>query len=400
MPSMEYWVWLSSAPEVSFRSKASIIAQYGDAEAAYYAPLGAYSRVEGVSPKDAALLEKRDLSGVDRILTQCEQQGITLIPFMDTRYPRRLKSIYSPPPLLYVRGELPRVDRLAAIAVVGTRKASPYGCRMSRKLAYEITKCGGLVVSGLTRGIDAAAAQAALDAGGSCIGVLGVPHELEKSELAQKVLEHGALITEYPPGTQPYRSFFRERNRITSGLSVGVVAVEAPEESGTHLFVAEAAEQGREIFAVPGNADSQNSVGTNRIIQEGAKPVTCGWDVMCEFELRYPAKKRSCTVPPPKGEAPARQRRSTQAPAAPRQKSVDKEENTGYIDLRELAGTLPPDQQKILGAIRAPSVSADEIAEATGLAVSRVLAQLTVLEIKGLVRSLPGRCVALNIQKK
>ena len=292
MASIKYWVWLSAQTGVSSAAKAALLRHYGDAEAAFFAPHGEFGRIKGLSAGDAAILESRDLSGVEEILADCRRLDLRPVTMQDADYPRRLRNIFAPPAVIYVKGKLPELDDEAAIAVIGTRKASPYGLKTGSRLAYEIAKCGGIVVSGLTAGIDAAAARGALLAEGICIGVLGTSHDLEKGSLARDVAARGALISEYPPGTQPLKVHFRERNRISAGISVGVAVVEAPEKSGALLFAAEANEQGKEIFAVPGNVDAPNSAGTISLMQEGAKPVRTGWDVLCEFEALFPGKLR------------------------------------------------------------------------------------------------------------
>lgn len=402
MSATEYWLWLSSAPQVSARSKAALAEYYGGAESAFHAPSGEFARIDGVSRHDAEILERRDMSDVPRIYALCRQYGIRMITMADREYPARLKNIFAPPVVLYVKGTLPPVDERAVIAVIGTRKATDYGLKMSRRLAYEITKCGGTVVSGLTAGIDSMALSSALDAGGECIAVLGLPIELERAPLAKRIAAHGALVSEYPPGTKPYKSFFRERNRITAGLSLGVAAVEAPEKSGTSLFIAEAAEQGKEIFAVPGNADSPNSVGTNGFIRDGAKPVTCGWDILCEFETRWNVSSVPCEIPDAPRDTPAVPARRERPPAEKPQKAVDNGKNTIYIVASERMEELPDDQRRIISVISGGDTLVDDIITSTGLAPARVLSQLTVLEIKGFIERLPGRRIALkaNTAKK
>lgn len=161
MSAVDYWLWLS-ALGVSAKAKAAVIRRFGDAEQAYYSPAGALSSVDCVSAAEGALLEKRDISGVREILEDCEKQGLSILTLQDAAYPARLKQIYAPPAVLYVKGRLGAIDDEAAIAVIGTRSASPYGLKMGRKMAYEIAGCGGLVISGLTNGVDAAAADGAL----------------------------------------------------------------------------------------------------------------------------------------------------------------------------------------------------------------------------------------------
>ena len=391
MSAIKYWVWLSTRSELSAVTKARLIQQYGDAETVYYLEKDQLRGV-GASQSEMNDLMKRDLPIADKILGECERQNLQIITRQDAIYPKRLKYISAPPAVLYVKGRLPVMDDEAAIAVVGTRKATPYGLKMARDISEEIVQHGGIVISGLTAGIDAMAARGALKAGGSCVGVLGTSHDQEKGVLAEDVAAYGALISEYPPFSPAYRHFFRERNRVAAGLSVGVVVVEAPAKSGARLFANEANEQGRVIFAVPGNADAPNSVGTLAMMQEGAKPVATGWDVMSEFEAMFPDKvHREKTTRP--HHAPAE-------PVGATKKDVDSKTDKGYIDLRQQLSGLNEDQLKIIAAIDKSATHIDDIIEATGLGTAKVLAQLTVLEIKGFVRREAGKRVTLNTAKK
>lgn len=400
MSALSYWIWLSNA-ELSVRTKAALMEHYGDAETAFFAPAGEFAHIEGVSRADAAILEKRDMSDTARIIEECQAQGLSVISYQDSAYPSRLRNIYAPPPVLYVKGRLPAVDDNAVIAVVGTRKATPYGLKMARTIAGEIVRCGGIVISGLTHGIDAAAAEGALSAGGICVGVLGTAHQDDAGVLYAGVAERGAVISEYAPGSPAQRSFFRDRNRITAGLSVGAVAVEAPEKSGTRLFVAEAAAQGKEIFAVPGNADAKMSAGTIDMLKDGAKPVTCGWDVVSEFEYLFPGKLRK--APAARGETRRIEAESVEnAPVLQKEtkKVIDKENGRRYIDLKDQLRDLSETQLKIITAVDNGGTHIDDIIETTGLGTATVLAQLTVLEIKGYIRREAGRRIALNTAKK
>ena len=404
MSALKYWIWLSSLEGVGMRAKAAVIRRFGDAESAFFSPSGSFASTEGISPAEAALLEQRKLGRADEILGDCEAQGLSIVTMQDALYPKRLKSIWAPPAVLYVKGRLPYIDDEAAIAVVGTRAASAYGIKMSRQIAGEIVRCGGIVISGLTNGVDAAAAYGALEAGGVCVGVLGTAHEQQESELSCDVCQRGALVSEYAPGTRSLKSFFRDRNRISSGLSVGAVAIEAPEKSGTLLFVAEALEQGREVFAVPGNADAAGCRGTNRLLKEGATPVTCGWDVMREFKGRFPGRiKEDAQIRPaaetPKASAP-QPAGSPENGSESAQKEIDKQNSGAYIDLREQLASLSETQLKIVSAIDKEPTHIDDIVEKTGLGAATVLTQLTVMTVKGLVRRVPGNRVALNVQRR
>lgn len=394
MAAIKYWLWLSSETGVSPQSKAALVSHYGDPERAFAAPEGEYSQVPFIMPADAKILEKRDLSRVDRIFELCEMHHISIITMQDAAYPERLKSISAPPVVLYVRGTLPNVSSEAAIAVIGTRGASMYGLKTANRMSAEICEHGGMILSGLTAGIDREAAIGCLSVNGVCIGVLGTAHDKEPGELERDIMRRGAVISEYPMGEAEYKSFFRDRNRITAGLSVGVLAVEAPEKSGTLLFAAEANDQGREIFAVPGNIDNANSVGTNTLIKQGAKLVTNGWEVMCEFEALYPGKlhEKKHTMPVIK-DAPTPKAQ----PPKPVKEKTKEVENT---DWREQLKKLSADQLNIITAIDRNASHTDEIIAATGMSAAKVLSNLTLLEIKGYIKREAGKKIVLNIAKK
>lgn len=304
----------------------------------------------------------------------------------DERYPELLRHIYNAPESLYVRGSFPDFQKETAVSVIGTRRASPYGLKMARTLGYEIAKCGAWIVTGIGSEIDSAAAEGAIQAGGKVIAVLGTPVENARSALAEKISENGALISEYPKGTVTQKAFFKMRNRIAAGISVGVLVVEAPEHSGTRLFVTEALNQGKDIFAVPGNADSEMSSGTIRLIKEGAKMVTHGWEVAEEYPRRlHPVicenSGMECAV------LPARQQKNI----------VDKKNVGRYIDVTVIPKDLSESEVLIYKAVGEGCRSTDEIVAKTGLAVSAVSGNLTMLQIKGLIRKDPS---GLTINRK
>ncbi len=399
MAAIKYWLWLSSQTRLSPRARAALAAHYGGAEEAFHAPAGDFCRVPGVNSLEAQLLEKRDMSRVEPILAACQMQRIDIITMQDADYPARLKNIFAPPVVLYVKGSLKGLDEEAAVAVIGTRKATPYGLKMGGNLAWEIAKAGGVVVSLMTEGVDQAAAKGALLAGGRCIAVLGTAHRERESALEKDIAHSGALVSEYAPGTPAMKSFFRDRNRIASGLSVGVAVVEAPENSGALLFAAEALEQGREIFAVPGNADAPNSAGTIGLIKQGAKPVTCGWDILEEFAPLYPEKLKGKA--PEQRPQPQKMSAATDSPKPlETKKEIDKGKGKGYIDLREQLAGLSGEQLEIVKAISGGSRHIDDIIETTGYTAAKVLSQLTLLEIKGYVRRDAGKRISLNLIRK
>ena len=368
-----YWLWLASMTEASLNSKAALIEAYGTAENAFLAEPGEFFHVDGISQRDAELFEQRDLSAADRIPELCRKENIRILTMDDPEYPQRLKNIYAPPYVLYVKGNLPEIDKEPIVAIVGTRRATAYGKRMSRDIGYQYARCGGIVASGLTGGIEECAAEAVLAAGGKVIGYLGTAIPMAAGELAEKVAEKGALISEYAPETPTQRIFFRHRNRIGAGISAGVCAVEAPLKSGTVLFVSEALEQGKEIFAVPGNADSEASAGIHRFIREGATLVTSGSQIAEELLPMFPDR-----LNPFHDET----YRSDKA-----KKVIDKENSDCYIDKSDVSlEGLTDVQKKIVIAVANGSCTVDSIIQETGIATPILLSQLTILEIKKKIR--------------
>ncbi len=408
MATIEYWVWLSQL-NISPKAHAAVLREFGTAEKAFLSEPGSFLRKKGISAQEAEKLELRSLTEADEVLQRCREQEIRIIPYDAPEYPNRLREILAPPAVVYVKGSLPLLDECPVISVIGTRKASPYGVKMGERLAYEISRCGGTVVSLLSSGVDEAAARGALRSGKLCIGVLGTPHEQCRLPIAQDLEYRGVLISEYPPGRECSRHFFRERNRVAAGISDGVVVVEAPEKSGTRFFVSDAVEQGKDIFAVPGNADAENAAGTLALLKEGAKLVTGGAEVMEEYLLRYPDR---ITLNPEDEEtetAPADtevnaddvpEEKERERSAASGRQTGDPEKETAEAKRQCLLAQLQKltdDQLKILGAIDPDSTHIDDITDRTGLSTARVLAQLTVLEIKGFVHRETGRRFALNI---
>ncbi len=402
MAAIKYWVWLS-ALRMRPAAKILLLRHFGDdPERLYYADDREFAAIEGLTKPDMEHLAVRELETALDILHRCEMQRLQIVTLQDAVYPWRLKNIYDPPVVLYVKGHLPLVDEEAAIAVIGTRDPTPYGIRMARKFGQELSECGGLLVSGLTRGIERVAADAALYAGGRLVGVLGTAPEEARGDLYEDVAVNGALVTEYPPGQKTHKSAFRARNRITAGLSAGVLVVEAPARSGTLLFAEEALEQGKEIFVIPGNADVSSCAGSNRLLKEGAHPVTEPWDILSEYVDRYRGKIHR--VEPKSNDTGAEQLAALRAKypdfvqvREPNpKKEIDKPESVAYIDLENEIDGLTASQHKLITILRTGEAAIDELIDAVELDASSVLSDLTMLEIMGIVRQEPGKRFTLN----
>jgi DNA processing protein len=348
-----YWLGFNLVRGIGAVRLQALCNYFGDLALAWQAPV-AELQAAGLSPK---LAERVALvrSGVDldQYLAKIIAQGIEILTWDDDLYPRRLKEIDQPPPVLYVRGTITTEDAWA-VAVVGTRRVSAYGRQVAEDLASFLAANGVTVVSGLARGVDAIAHQSALKAGGRTIAVLGCGvdriYPPEHAQLAEKMMASGALVSDYVLGTPPEASNFPPRNRIISGLSMATVVVEAGETSGALITAQFAIDQGRDVFAVPGNILAPQSKGTNRLISQGAHPMLSVRDLLDVLNL------------------------------------------TSITEQRLVRKALPTDEteSKLLSVLTHEPLHMDEIRNQTGLPIERVSATLVMMELKGLVRQVGG----------
>ena len=396
-----HWIWLATRPGLNDRMKRIVLDAFSDAEDVYFADREAYATVEGVSPEIVDALADKDLKEAKKILDVCMTKGIQICTYQDENYPARLKNIVDPPLVLYYKGQIPDLDSSPVIGVVGTRKASGYGMNTAHQMGYQIARCGGIVVSGAADGIDAMAMQGALLAGAPVGGVLGCGADVIYPTCNRKLYadteKRGCLLTEFPPGTRPLRWNFPKRNRIISGLSNGVLVVEAPERSGALITARAAADQGRDVFVVPGNIGVDSCVGSNALLREGAISVSCGWDVVSEYQFLYPDKIIQGPLQTEKPERKVAQtpRVPEKAPGCDRKKENKPIDNRGaeaYSDQRNVLPELTSEQKQILQLLDKECLVDDLIAQLK-LPTGKVLSALTMLQIKGLIRQLPGKRV-------
>ena len=390
MAALKYWVWLSTAKGLSNHSRWLLLEHFSSPEDIYYAEPEQLRLVEGLTASQLEALENKSLDRAQQILETCAEKEIFVLTAQDAAYPNRLRSIYDAPILLYGRGAMPLFDDEATIAMVGTRSCTPYGIQAAEQLGYELGRQGAIVVSGLAKGIDAAAHRGALRGGGFVAGVLGCGVDVIYPESSRRLYEDvaatGVLLSEYPSGTPPERSHFPERNRIISGLSLGVVVVEAPERSGALITANMALEQGRDVFAVPGPIYADSSRGCNQLIREGAGLVMDGWDVLEGYQSRFPHRLHCDKTRLPKLPEDGRGAEQEQ-PARPVE-----EEKLPVLDLRKDTAGLTDDQIRILRILNAQEGKlTDDVAVETDLPVRRVLSALTVLEIDGYIRQQSAR---------
>lgn len=395
-----YWLWFANCIEGNDRLKAELLQHFPDPEDLFSASREelAQTGISGLTGEKLDALCSRDLSAAEKILEDCTRKNIRLLTYGDDAYPQRLKSIGDAPMVLYYKGVLPEFDTLPTVAIVGTRHASAYGKRVAANLGREIAQQGGLVVSGLAEGIDGAAMEAALLDGYPAAGVLGCGVDIVyprcNRELFLKTERLGCILSEFAPGTPPIKWNFPKRNRVISGLSCGVVVVEAPARSGALLTARHALEQGRDVFAVPGNVDMENFVGSNRLLRDGAIAVSSGSDVLAEYRDLYPGKlHRHPAAPKP----PVRQEKTGEsAPVSKKfkEKTIDNGAPAPYIGKNDTLAGLSPEEQTVLSAIPTESIPVDDVIAACGLPSGKVLGILTVLEIKKRIVRLPGKRVS------
>jgi len=353
MSNLRYWVGFNIVRGIGPVRLRALIDYFGDVERAWHAPSEGL-RSAGLDSRSLNnLLEARSSLDLDRELERIAAVGAQAITVENSLYPRLLREIADPPPVLYVKGALTEEDAWA-VAIVGTRRASSYGREMTRRLAEALARSGITIVSGMARGIDGEAHRAALKAGGRTVAVFGCGidriYPPEHRKLAQEIAAHGALVSDYPLGTEPEGRNFPPRNRIISGLSLGVLVTEAGKRSGALITADYAAEQGRDVFAVPGSVFKHGSAGANALIQDGAKMVLKPEDVLEELNL------------------------------------------TMVVEQTEARQVLPSDETEaaLLNHLSDEPVHVDDLQQQVGLPISQVTSTLALMELKGMVRQAGG----------
>jgi DNA processing protein len=354
----EALLWLSAAPLIGAGKLRALVGRFRSAEKVLSASKKELMSVDGIDVKTAESIKSFD--GARFVKDQSERlirADARLISFWEEDYPDALKQIYDPPAFLFVKGELKKQDAFS-IAIVGTRQPSNYGKLTTERFTRELAQAGFAIVSGLAYGVDTLAHKIAVEAGGRTIAVLGsggdVIYPNENRGLAKKIASSGALVSEFPLGTDPDRNNFPRRNRIICGLSLGTLVIEAGAKSGALITAAMALDQGREVFAVPGNIDSPKSIGANELIKQGAKLAASVQDILEEIQPQFKLNLQF-------------------------EKKPQEELN------------LSEPEKIIFNLISHEPMHIDAIAAASGTPTSLTLSRLLSLELKNLVRQLPGK---------
>lgn len=348
-----YWVAFSLVKGIGAVRFRRLLDEFGTLEKAWQASPAALEKAGLSQQLVQNLIKIRSEVHLNQYAERLKALGIDVLTWQDEGYPRRLIEIDQPPPVLYVRGELKQQDEVA-VAVVGTRRVTRYGTQVTQEIAVALAQNGVCVVSGMARGVDALAHSAAMEAGGRTIAVLGSGldqiYPPEHRTLAERIVRQGALISDYPPGTKPDATNFPPRNRIISGLSLAVVVVEAGEKSGALITASFAADQGRDVFAVPGNIKSPQSAGTNRLIQKGAFPFVTVEDLLEVLDITVLHQQQAA---------------------------------------RKILPTDPMEAQ-IYDVLQEQPLHVDEISRLAKLPVAQVTSTLTLMELKGLAKAVGG----------
>jgi len=359
------WLALTLTPGIAARLSARLLREYGSPEGVFRASLTGIESCNVPALAAQAIFKKQMFWRAEKEVDTLRKVGGKLVNWKDPEYPQSLLQIYDPPVMLYVRGDTGILNS-PSLSIVGTRRPTVYGTQMAERIGRDLASRGLTIVSGLARGIDAIAHQGATAAGGRAIGVLGtgidVCYPKENKKLYEKVLERGAIISEFPTGSHPAPENFPVRNRIIAGMPLGVVIVEGKQYSGSLITARLAMEFGREVFGVPGNVTQEVSFAPNLLIKQGAKLVTNAEDVIEEL----PTPVRAALV---KAEAVEAEQR-----------------NLLVVD------GLTPVQRKLYELLSAEeSRHIDDLVDTSGLNSSEVLATLFDLEMKGIIRQLPGK---------
>lgn len=377
---MRDWVALNMTPGVGPRAAAKLLERFGSAEAVYAATRAELDQLR-LLPEAVDSIIARNLHAKAEVeIKQVREIGADILVLDDGVYPPLLREIYDPPIVLYVKGAWSKCLDQPCVAIVGSRKCSTYGQNAALMLARDLAQRGVTIVSGFARGVDAAAHRGALEAGGRTVAVLGTGIEehypRDHRQLGREIIERGgAMVSQFPLRTPPVSENFPYRNRIISGLSLGVVVVEASENSGSLITARLAIEQNREVWAVPGNITSRNSFGTNYLIKgAGAKLVQQWQDIAAELPPQIAAK----LLPPPFG--------------------AQKKEKSLADQLALVPESLSGSERTVLRLLSADNPAhIDALLDKTRLSISDLTAALLALEMRELVRALPGRCFVRKI---
>ena len=372
----KYWVWLTNLPNITPDKITALLEHFGSITEIYAADPDAYRDVYGIGKREIMSLSYKDLSNAEKIIDRTLTAGARIISFDSPEYPPMLRQISAPPYVLYAKGNTLNWEELFLLGVVGTRLCDERGVEVANSFCHDLARAGVTIVSGMARGIDSLAAKAALRAGAKTVAVLGsgidIVYPPENKRLMDEIIKNGVVLTEYPPLSKALRHHFPERNRIINGLSRGILVIEAPGRSGSLITAAYAKNSGKDIFSVPGYMADEAWVGSNRLIQRGAKLVLSAADILEEYPDAGLFLPQTDTQP------------------AKKPTPADIQKSSQYQNLR-------PEEQRIAMLLAEKPLHIDELVRKTNLSVSALNPMLAMMEVMGCIRKQPGNYYKLNL---
>lgn len=408
-----YWIWFSQLRQTSLQQKWDLLHHFGDVDSIFNAQAIGLRAIKWMTKPSLDELQDRDISEAYALYKACKKNEIRLLPCTEPEYPASLKEIPDPPILLYYKGTLPDFSAQPNVGIVGTRRATAYGLRMAQLFGRQIASCGALVISGGAAGVDTLAMQGALEAGKPVVGVVGngldSVYPVSNTRLFEQVEKTGCIISEYPPGTSALNWHFPQRNRIISGISNGVLVVEAPDKSGALITARQAKKYRKDVFVVPANLDAEAAKGSNALLQEKALPAYSGWDVVKTYQTQYPETVNyndgqtivcplNFITEPERKPVTKLKNRNLKMPdaVASDKKTIDNNATNGYSGIETASREYTKEEQEILNCLGKEPVFIDQIVGKVNMPSGKVMAILTMLAMEGKVVQYSGKRVSLS----
>ena len=382
-----YWLWLTTLGGITSFDITALMENFDSVEEIYAETK--FDGILGIKPNIKSKLKNKSLKKAEETLKNAEEIGAKIITFDSASYPDILRYTDNPPYVLYLRGEMLNWDRLLMIGVVGTREATEYGIAATKRICAGLAQNGVTIVSGMARGVDSAAARAALENGGKTVAVLGcgidMAYPAENASLMNDIMESGAVISEYPPGAAPAKIHFPARNRIISGLSKGILVTEAPKKSGALITAHYAIESGRDLFAVPGSIFKESCEGTNALLSSCAKAVSSAYDILSEYAYEFERLK----IKKP-------EKKILKAIFADKKTEKVNNEMQFSLDDKKYQG-LSDKEKTVISLLMEQNLHIDDIKRQSGIDISELNRMLSMMELSGHINKLPGNNYKLNI---
>lgn len=393
---MKYWIWLSLCFSFGSPKLAKLLSVCSSAESIYNLDFNRASKIVGFTEIEAKRFNNKSLRKSENIISECKQTGINILTYDNPLFPKRLKNIPTPPICLYYKGTLPNFDNIPTVCIVGTRQADDYSYRAAWSLSARLSLANVLVVSGGAIGIDSAAHLGAIDTKSPTVALLaaGINNSYLKSnaDLRERIRNRGCLISEFPPSFPVTKSAFHQRNRLMSGLCLGVVVIEAGEKSGALITARNATEQGRDVFVVTGKPNDKKYAGSNMLLLDGAKPIFDVEDILCEYYNSFGNiidldKAKSFNLSKLYKAVYKKANVSTNTPK--KSVTMGEKQGAGKLFAKKSNETLSKKAEIVYNRINSDFFTIDDLRE-TGFSVSEIFSAVTELELRGLVKAVPG----------